>query len=65
MDGMSPEWERILAAKEARRHGLAALPIEEKVRILVQMQAMLAPILRARGIEVRVWELDEDELTDV
>ena len=49
--------ERIVAAKEARRRELAALPFAEKVRIVVQLQTMAAPILRARGKEVTPWDL--------
>jgi len=52
---LSPELQRIFAAKEARRKQLAALPYAEKVKIIIQLQKMVAPILRARGKEVRVW----------
>jgi len=57
MDELSPEIARLIEAKERRRHKLAALPFPEKVRIVVQMQRMVAPILRARGKNVRVWSL--------
>ncbi len=60
MDGeLSPEIQRLVAAREERRRKLAALPYPEKVRIVVQLQRMAAPILRARGRQVRVWELSE------
>jgi hypothetical protein len=49
MEQLSPEMHRIFAAKEARRKKLAALPFPEKVRIIVQLQRMVAPILRARS----------------
>lgn len=61
MDALDPEIEKLFAAKEARRKHLAGLPFPEKVRIVVQMQKMIAPILRARGIDVRVWEIDGAE----
>ncbi len=59
MDTLKPEIARLFAAKEARRHKLAALPFAEKVRIVVRLQEMAAPVLRARGIKVRVWNTDE------
>lgn len=57
MDELRPEVARLIAAKERRRHKLAALPFPEKVRIVVQLQEMAAPLLRARGRPVRVWRL--------
>ena len=59
MDPLKPEIARLFAAKEARRHKLAALPFPEKVRAVVRTQQMIAPVLRARGKNVRVWNLDE------
>jgi hypothetical protein len=58
METLNPEIGRLLAAKEARRRRLAALPFPEKVRAVVQLQIMAAPILRARGKIVRVWRLE-------
>ena len=58
MDALKPEIARLFASKEARRHRLAALPFPEKVRAVVRLQEMAAPVLRARGIKVRVWNLD-------
>ncbi|MBM3326971.1 MAG: hypothetical protein FJY65_08340 [Calditrichaeota bacterium] len=55
---IDPELQRILAAKSMRRKELAALPIEEKIRILVRMQEMVAPLIRARGKEAVVWKID-------
>ena len=49
----------ILAAKQRRRKELARLPIEEKIRIVVKLQELAAPILRERGKIVRCWKLDE------
>jgi len=55
MEGLTPEIARLFAAKEERRRKLAALPFPEKVRAVVCMQEMAAPLLRARGRQVRVW----------
>jgi len=54
---MNAEIDRIFAAKEQRRKALAALCFPEKIAIIVQLQKMLAPILRGRGREVRVWQI--------
>ena len=59
METVKPETARLFAAKEARRHKLAALPFAEKVRAVVRLQEMAAPVLRARGRKVRVWNLDD------
>jgi len=61
MDTLTPEIARLIAAKEQRRHKLAALPFADKVRIVVQLQRIAAPILRARGRSVHVWELAHRE----
>lgn len=57
MDNLRPEIARLIAAKEKRRHELAALSFAEKVRVVVQLQQMVAPVLRARGRPVQVWVL--------
>jgi hypothetical protein len=54
---MDPQIARLFAAKEARRRRLARLPFAEKVRLVVQLQRMAAPLLRQRGRQVRVWSL--------
>ena len=54
---LEPEVARLFAAKEARRRQLAAPSFPEKVRAVVRMQQMVAPILRARGREVRIWAI--------
>jgi hypothetical protein len=59
MDALKPEITRLFTAKEERRLRLAALPFPEKVRAVVRLQEMAAPVLRARGIKVRVWNLDD------
>ncbi len=57
MDRLKPEIEKLFSAKEQRRARLATLPFHEKVHAVVKMQEMVAPVLRARGKQVRVWEL--------
>jgi len=59
MDKLDPEIARLITAKEQRRHKLAALPFAEKVRLVVKLQQMAAPVLRARGRSVAVWTLDD------
>ena len=58
MDQLRPEIGRLFVAKQRRRSRLAALPFPEKVPAVMRMQRMAAPILRARGKRVRVWELE-------
>ena len=57
VDTLRPEIARLFAAKERRRQRLAALPFPHKVRLVVKLQQMAAPILCARGRLVRVWPL--------
>ena len=59
VDTVTPEVARLFAAKEARRHHLARQPFPEKVRAVVRLQEMAAPLLRARGHNVRVWQTDD------
>jgi hypothetical protein len=61
MDNLKPEITRLIAAKERRRQQLARLPFAEKVKAVVQLQRMAAPLLRQRGRRVHVWELAEGE----
>ena len=62
MDALKPEIAKLFAAKEARRRDLARLAFPQKVRAVVRLQEMAAPVLRARGRPVRVWTLDDDEV---
>ena len=64
MDNLRSEIRRLIAAKERRRKKLAALSFADKVRVVVQMQQMVAPVLRARGRTVRVWALDNSNPSD-
>jgi len=50
---------RLLAAKEDRRRVLAGLPFPDKVRAVVRLQRMVAPVLRARGRQVHVWNIED------
>lgn len=54
---MSRELARIFAAKEARRSALARLPFPEKVKAVIKLQEMAAPILRARGKSADPWRI--------
>jgi hypothetical protein len=58
MDDVTEAMSRILAAKEARRRQLAREPFPVKVRVLVRLQELAAPILRQRGRRVQVWEIE-------
>jgi hypothetical protein len=49
--------EEVVRAKEEFRRRRTALPIEEKIRILVEMQKRRAPIVKLRGKVQRVWEI--------
>lgn len=51
------ELSRIWAGKQRRRAELARMPIEEKIRAVVRLQEMAAPILRQRGKVVRCWKI--------
>lgn len=45
--------------KEAHRRLLSDLPYPQKVRIVVELQKIAVPIMKARGVTVRPWRLDE------
>ncbi|HEY0548261.1 MAG TPA: hypothetical protein VGF13_01595 [Verrucomicrobiae bacterium] len=54
--------EEAFRQKAKRRKELAALPIEEKVRILVKLQQRCNEVRRATGRpEMFVWQLDDSE----
>jgi hypothetical protein len=61
MDAMETLIDRLMAAKEQRRRKLAALPFPEKVRLVMKLQQMAAPLLRARGLSARVWSLENSQ----
>lgn len=62
IDRLRPEIQRLFTAKEERRARLAALPFHEKVQAVVRMQQMAAPLLRARGKRVRIWDLPTSDI---
>lgn len=49
--------ERLFLAKKQRRTELAGLSIEEKVRILVQLQQIACSVLNARGLKRKPWKI--------
>lgn len=55
LDGMTVELRRVFAAKEERRKGLSRLSYPEKVRAVIKLQEMAAPLWRARGKPVQPW----------
>lgn len=57
MEQIDPEIQKIFENKEKRRKELAALPWPEKVRILIQMQRMIVPLVRDRDPRACVWEI--------
>ena len=59
MDDLNPEIARLIAAKETRRRALARLPFPDKVKAVVKLQRMAAPLLRRRGRRVSVWNLPD------
>lgn len=59
MDQLKPEIEQLFVAKGKRRSRLAEMSIHKKVRALVQLQRMAAPVLRARGKHATVWSIDD------
>jgi len=50
---------RLFEAKEARRQKLAALPYPEKVKAVVRLQEMAAPVFRRRGRVFHVWKIEK------
>ena len=59
MDADMSAMHAFAGGKEAHRRRLADLPYPEKVRIVVELQKITAPILKARGVTVSPWRLDE------
>ena len=57
MDVMNPAFEKAIAAKNARRKRLAKLPIHNRLEIVVQMQQLAAPLLKAQGRAAVVWKI--------
>ena len=57
---VKPEIQRLFDAKQSRREELARLPFPEKVLMIIQLQKMVAPLYRARGKKVRIWDTNLD-----
>ena len=55
LDGVNAEVARIFRAKQERRQDLARLPYPEKVQAVIELQKLVATILRARGKIVKPW----------
>jgi hypothetical protein len=47
--------------KEQHRKALRELSFSEKVKKVVELQKIAAPVLRARGQHVRVWALSGEQ----
>jgi hypothetical protein len=62
MDSLNPSIEKLILAKEVRRRDLARLPYPEKIKIVVELQKMAAPLLQAQGRKVQPWILADDIL---
>ncbi|MBD3242262.1 MAG: hypothetical protein GF331_16840 [Chitinivibrionales bacterium] len=61
MDSLTPEFDRLIKAKQERRRRLARLPYPEKVRILVKMQRMAYPLAATRNPRACVWKIIDEE----
>jgi hypothetical protein len=59
MDRVNTKIAALFAAKAARRRKLAGLPFPDKVQAVMRLQQMVAPLWRARGKQVHVWEIEE------
>ena len=59
MEHLNAKVTALFAAKETRRRKLAGLPFPDKVRAVVRLQRMAAPLWRARGKQVHVWTIEE------
>ena len=59
MDAVVSTKSTFVGGKESHRRQLADLPYPEKVRIVVELQKIAAPILKARGLTVVPWRLND------
>ena len=50
--------------KPLYREKMRNLPLPEKVRIVVELQKIAAPILRARGETPFVWQIEDESATE-
>lgn len=51
--------EKVFLAKKERRQQLAQLSYPEKVKIVIRLQEMAAPLLRSQGKKIRVWRMPD------
>jgi len=58
MDSLTKEVTHLFEAKQRRRLALAGLSFPEKIRRVVQLQKIAAPLWRQRGLNPRVWLID-------
>ena len=58
MDNLEWSLERYIKYKNKRREDLSKLSYEEKIKILLKLQKITAPLLQARGIKVKPWEIE-------
>lgn len=47
-------------AKAEQRQRNARMPFENKIRVLVRLQQLAAPILAQRGKHIYVWQLNSE-----
>jgi hypothetical protein len=58
MDELNEEILRTFELKRERRLALARLPYKEKVDIVIRLQTIAAPLLRARGMKAVIFRKD-------
>jgi hypothetical protein len=54
-------WDATVLGKPLYREKMRNLPLPEKVRIVVELQKIAAPILRARGENPFVWQIEDEK----
>ena len=59
LDKLKPSNPSPFLGKPLHREALRKLPLPEKVRIVVELQKIVAPLLRARGQTPFIWKLDK------
>ena len=58
VDTLTPPAPHSVFGKPRHREALRKLPLPEKVRIVIELQKIVAPILRARGQTPFIWQCD-------
>lgn len=55
-----PETQKLFLSKSARRAALAALPIEEKIKLLVELQQLASEITDSTGrVSKKPWKIKQ------